>query len=87
MTATEAYMDELATIVAAKVLEQLRKEPVVQPRLLTIEQAAIVLGRSEKAVRHLMVSGVLKNAVIPWLKRPHFPRRRSQSARPLAGMR
>lgn len=62
MLATEAYLDELATIVASKVLEHLRKDPVVQPRLLSVEQAAIVLGRSPTAVRHLLVSGVLKNS-------------------------
>lgn len=62
MTATEAYMDELATRVADKVEERMRRNPVLQPRLLTVGQAALVLGRSEKAVRHLITSGQLKNA-------------------------
>jgi hypothetical protein len=62
MTATEAYMDELATKIADKLEERLRARPVLQPRLLTVEQAAMVLGRSEKAVRALLLNGTLKNA-------------------------
>jgi hypothetical protein len=59
---SEAYLEDLAARVAAKVIAELKRAPVIQPRLLTVEQAAVVLGRSEKAVRHLLTSGHLKNA-------------------------
>jgi hypothetical protein len=62
MTAAEAYMDELAELVAAKVEERMRKAPVMHPRLLTVEQASIVLGRSPDAVRKMVMTGKLKNA-------------------------
>ena len=41
---------------------RLRPAPVLQPRLLTVDQAAQILGRSAPAVRALLVNGTLKNA-------------------------
>ena len=60
--ADERFLEELAARVAEKVVHALQTAPVLQPRLLSVPQAAMVLGRSEKAVRHLLVSGRLKNA-------------------------
>jgi hypothetical protein len=44
------------------VLAALRRAPIVQPRLLSVPDAAIMIGRSEEAVRHLLTRGTLKNA-------------------------
>ncbi len=62
MNASDAFVDAIAERVAALVLAELRKSPVPVPRLLSVEQAAIVLGRTDKAVRNLLVNGTLKNA-------------------------
>lgn len=60
----EQFFDELAARVAAKVVAELRAVPVParRSRLLGIPEAAIYMGRSTKAVRHLLKSGVLRNA-------------------------
>ena len=62
MTPAEAFMEELATRVVDKVEERLRTRPVVQPRLLTIHQVAVLLGRTPDAVRKMIERGKLKNA-------------------------
>jgi hypothetical protein len=58
----DAFMDELAARVAARVVEDLRRAPVIRPRLLSLEDAGIMMGRSVKAMRHLIAKGALKNA-------------------------
>jgi hypothetical protein len=62
ISADERFMEELAARVAAKVVDALHAAPVLQPRLLSVPQAAMVLGRTEGAVRQLIVTGKLKNA-------------------------
>jgi hypothetical protein len=54
-------MNELADLVAERVLTALRRQPIIQPRLLNVEDVATMIGRSEKAVRHLLENGQLKN--------------------------
>jgi hypothetical protein len=51
-----------ARLVALEVESTLRRAPVVQPRLLGVPEVAIILGRTEGAVRQLLHSGALKNA-------------------------
>jgi len=58
----EAYMDELAKRVAAKVLAELRRAPVVRPLLVGVKEAAQMLGRTERAVRALLLNGSLRNS-------------------------
>jgi hypothetical protein len=62
MKAADAYMNELADMVAERVLTALRRAPIVQPRLLGVAEVAIMLGRTEGAVRQLLHRGDLRNA-------------------------
>ena len=59
----DALLDALAARVAEKVraeLAQASNSGAIRPRLLTVEQAAVHLGRTEEAVRHLIASGRLR---------------------------
>lgn len=47
-------IEAIATRVAAILSPQLTQAHAVKPRLLTIEQAAVYLGRTEGAVRQLL---------------------------------
>lgn len=56
----ESLLDSLATKVAEKLraeLAQAGNGGAIRPRLLTIEQGAAYLGRSEEAMRHLIQAG------------------------------
>lgn len=58
----DGFIDALAERVAQKLRGQLDQDGVtstVRPRLLTVEQAAVYLGRTEEGVRHLIASGRL----------------------------
>lgn len=51
-------IDRLLEILAEKLARRLSQDsPRLQPRLLTIEQAAIYLGRTPEATQHLASSG------------------------------
>ena len=58
----EHFMRDLASRTAKQVLEELRANPLPQPRLLGVNEAGVVLGRTPKAVRQMLNSGILKNA-------------------------
>lgn len=51
-------VQSIADAVIAR-LRPLLQQRAVQPRLLTVAQAAVYLGRTEKAIRHLVASGSL----------------------------
>jgi excisionase family DNA binding protein len=55
----EWLLDALAERVAGKVRAEFARDagPAVQPRLLTVEQAAVYLGRTKEAVQHLATDG------------------------------
>ncbi len=55
----DGFIDALAERVAMKLRGRLNQEGAtigVKPRLLTVEQAAVYLGRTEEGVRHLIAS-------------------------------
>ncbi len=57
-----ALMDALATRVADEVcarLSQVSAGATVRTRLMTIDQAAVYLGRTKEAVEHMIASGKL----------------------------
>ncbi len=60
MTALDALIDELATRVADKVEARLRARPVIQPRLLSVDDAAVYIGLSSDAVRKMLVTGKVR---------------------------
>jgi hypothetical protein len=50
--------DRLMEILAEKLATRLTQEPArLYPRLLTIEQASLYLGRTPEAMQHLVASG------------------------------
>jgi excisionase family DNA binding protein len=56
----EALLDEIAARVASKVRGELSASAAataLRPRLMTVEQAAIYLGRTKEAVQHMVNSG------------------------------
>jgi excisionase family DNA binding protein len=55
----EPLIDEVANRVAAKVSAELATAAghVVKPRLLTLEQAAIYIGRTLAAIQHMISEG------------------------------
>ena len=58
----EGLIDLLAERVAAKVRAELNQDGAaasVRPRLLTVEQAALYLGRTKEALQHMIASGKL----------------------------
>ena len=56
-------LDEVLDALADKVAQRLRdggafgENTSIRPRLLTVEQAALYLGRSKEAVQHMVSSG------------------------------
>jgi len=58
----EGLLDALAECVAQKLagkLVQGDQLAPVRPRLLSVEQAAVYLGRTKEALQHLIISGKL----------------------------
>lgn len=54
----ELTFDRLLEVLAEKLAGKLSQDPSrLYPRLLTVEQAAIYLGRTREAVQHLVGSG------------------------------
>jgi len=60
ITEQQVVFDAFLNLIVARVTENLAKTGVAVPRLLTVEQAATYLGRSEDAVRRLQSSGTLR---------------------------
>jgi excisionase family DNA binding protein len=56
----EELLDALADRVVTKLQGRLGRADSVQPRLLTVKQAAEYVARSEQAVQHLIASGKLR---------------------------
>ena len=52
-----AGLDVLADAIAARVAARLSQSD--QPRLLTVKEAAIYIGRTQKGLRHLIASGAI----------------------------
>ncbi len=57
---TEQFVSELASAVATQVLAKMSEEGTVPKRLFTVPEAAIYIGRSVKAVDHLIARGVIE---------------------------
>jgi excisionase family DNA binding protein len=57
-TTGNAALDALADAIATRVLARLRQADA--PRLLSVAEAAAYIGRTPKAVRHLIASGALR---------------------------
>lgn len=56
----DLIIDALASRVAAKVAEHTQDGALpLKPRLLTVEQAAVYLGRTKEAVQHMISDGKL----------------------------
>ena len=54
------FFNGFAECVAAKVVERTQESGApVRPRLLSVEQAAIYIGRTTEAVQHMIASGKL----------------------------
>lgn len=59
---TDFTFDRLLEILAEKLANKLSHDHnQLSPRLLTIEQAAVYLGRTREAVQHLVTLGKLPN--------------------------
>jgi excisionase family DNA binding protein len=55
---TDLSFDRLLEVLAEKLAAKLSQEPSrLYPRLMTIDQAAVYLGRTREAVQHLVSSG------------------------------
>jgi excisionase family DNA binding protein len=50
-------LDILADAIAARVTERLRQS--AEPRLLSVKEAAIYIGRTPKALRHMIANGAV----------------------------
>jgi len=56
-------LEQLLDALAEKVVQRIREEAPtgacasIRPRLLTVEQAAVYIGRSKEAVQHMVSSG------------------------------
>ena len=58
MTTTgNTALDALADAIAARVAEQLNGSD--QPRLMTVKEAAAYIGRTAKALRHMIADGTI----------------------------
>jgi hypothetical protein len=57
---TAQFVSELASAVATQVLAKMSEEGTVPKRLFTVPEAAIYIGRSVKAVDHLIARGVIE---------------------------
>ena len=55
---TDLSFDRLLEVLAEKLAAKLSQEPSrLYPRLMTVDQAAVYLGRTREAVQHLVSSG------------------------------
>ena len=54
-----AILDIIAERIADKVLRHSETTNPLRPRLLTVAQAAVYLGRTETSIRHMASRGVL----------------------------
>ena len=52
-----AGLDELLDAVAARVAARLNKSE--EPRLMSVNEAAVYIGRTPKALRHMIASGTV----------------------------
>jgi excisionase family DNA binding protein len=57
---TEQFVSELASAVAKQVLAKMTEEGTVPKRLFTVQEAAVYIGRSPKAVDHLIARGAIQ---------------------------
>ena len=58
MTSTgNTALDALADAIAARVAEQLNRSD--QPRLMSVNEAATYIGRTAKALRHMIADGTI----------------------------
>ena len=57
---TEQFVSELASAVAKQVLAKMAEEGTVPKRLFTVQEAAVYIGRSQKAVDHLIARGAIQ---------------------------
>jgi excisionase family DNA binding protein len=57
----DGLLDSMAELIAEKVAKRITSSNSgpVQPRLLTVDQAATFLGRTKEAVQHMIASGKL----------------------------
>jgi len=61
MTEISGILEQFADLVASKLATELQKAraPALAPRLLTIDQAAVYIGRTKDAVQYLLATGKL----------------------------
>jgi excisionase family DNA binding protein len=55
----DAFSDLIAAKLGARLAGSARESGKVQKRLLSVEEAAVYLGRSKEAVQHMIASGKL----------------------------
>jgi excisionase family DNA binding protein len=55
----DAFSDLIAAKLGARLAGSAREGGKVQKRLLSVEEAAVYLGRSKEAVQHMIASGKL----------------------------
>ena len=59
----DTLLDAFSDLIAAKLSERLaefgREAGKILPRLFTVEDAAVYLGRTKKAIQHMIASGKL----------------------------
>lgn len=56
----ESLIDMLAERIATRLRADLSPEDTVQPRFLTVEQAAIYLGRTKEAIQHMIAAAKIR---------------------------
>ena len=56
----EAMLDAVATAVVDKLRAQGADTMTIQPRLMSVDQAAVYLGRTKPAIQHMIAEGLLK---------------------------
>jgi len=56
--------DRLLELLAEKLANKLARDPSLLPRLLTIDQAALYLGRTHEAMRQLASSGKIPTVLV-----------------------
>ena len=58
-TILNAFSDLIAAKSSERLAASVREDGKVRPRLFTVEDAALYLGRTKKAVQHMIASGKL----------------------------
>jgi excisionase family DNA binding protein len=56
----QELLDAVATAVAVRLRSELMGGPPFQPRLLSVDQAALYLGRTKAAIQHMISDGTLR---------------------------